>query len=190
MSSGFPEAFVETPLGRLLVWATNERTINAATMTAADKASDDYRDHPAAHACAEQVTINRIPYTVGLHLVTDDHPRLRRVGVAANHHGWALPRDALRLVRTDGNPPLPATQGADYRVRRLVVPALAEWANSLAGTVLRLRAEYELTGRQVRKLTAHLATLQPELARLRQHHQRVAAHLAAAEADRDRREGP
>jgi hypothetical protein len=138
--SRFPEAFVDTPRGRLHVWTTDGATLEANTMDRDDKAAAHYRHNADAQGCAERVLINRVPYTLGLFLLPDDHPKLGRYGVSANHQGWALPAGAIMLRRAD-SPWMPPTQGAYNRVRRLLFPALAEWANTPAGTTLRIRSE-------------------------------------------------
>jgi len=138
--SRYPEAFVDTPRGRLRVWTMDGVGVEAATMDPDDKAAADYRHNPAAQDCAEHLSINRVAYTLGLFLLPDDHPNLGRWGVAANHQGWALPAGAIMLRRPD-SPWLPPTQGAHNLVRRLVFPALAEWANTPHGVALRIRRE-------------------------------------------------
>ncbi len=166
--SQLPETFVDTPLGRLRVWATDERTLHAATMSADQKAQPAYRDQPAAQGCAEHLVINRIPYTLYLNLVTGEHPDLERWPPGCpQQHGWAVPGadGALRLRRADSDL-APGTDAAIHRVRTLVVGALAEWANTPAGTAFRLwagcqavRAELQLIGGQIAALEARRARL-------------------------------
>ncbi len=138
--SGYPEAFVDTPRGRLRVWTMDGVGVEANTMDRDDRAAADCRHKPDARGCAEHLRINRVRYTLGLFLLPDDHPNLGRWGVAANHQGWALPAGAIMLRRPD-SPWLPPTQGAYNLVRRRVFPVVAAWANTPRGIALRLRGE-------------------------------------------------
>src|SRR6266540_3265847 len=132
--TGFPETFVETPLGTLHVWASGEHTLSAATMYDHDKRRAGNRDNPDAQRCAEQVIINRVPYTVVVHLrpaagfPTDGHfdGRLHR-----EHAGWGINWYGVTLRRTD------RYEGPSHSAKRkaedLLLPALAGFANSAAG---------------------------------------------------------
>src|SRR6266545_3741801 len=148
MSQRYPEAFVDTPLGRLHVWATDERTLHAATMTADQKRQPDHQHNPAAQACAEHLVINRIPYSL-----------------------------YLRLRRAD-NDLLPGTEGAVNRVHALVVLALAEWAASPAGSVVCLSAEDSRVETRIAQVQARIAEHQQELGQLHQHRRAIASRLA------------
>ncbi len=177
--SQLPEAFVATPLSTLCVWASDERTLHAATMTAGQKAQPAYRDHPAAQGCAEHLLINRIAYTLYLNLVTAKHPDLERwPPVSPAEHGWAVPGadGALRLRRADSDL-APGTDAAIHRVRTLVVPALAAWATTPAGTAFRLRAGRQAVQAELQLLGGQLATLQARRAQLGQREAELARQL-------------
>ena len=177
-----PETFVATPLGTLCVWATDERTVHAATMTPEQKAQPAYRDHPAAQGCAEHLQVNRVGYTLYLNLVTEEHPDLERwPPLSAEQHGWAVPGadGALRLRRADSDL-LPCTDAAIHRVRTLVVPALVEWANAPAGTAFRLRAGRQAVQAELQLLGGQLATLQARRAQLGQREAELARQLDQA----------
>jgi hypothetical protein len=180
MSHRYPEAFVDTPLGRLHVWATDERTLHAATMTADQKRQSDYHHDPAAQDCAEHLVINRIPYSLHLRLLADSHPELASCPPTRGvHHGWAVPSadGAVRLRRAD-NDLLPGTKGAVNRVHALVVHALTEWAASPTGSVVCLRAEASRVETRIAQVQASIAEHQQELDRLHQHRRAIATRLA------------
>ncbi|SRR6266536_1942714 len=172
-----PEAFVDTPLGRLRVWAVNEHTIHAATLPADRKRQPDYQDNPDAQRCAEHLRINRVRYTLSLELVTDDQAdQSRWHPVIAHHQGWAVPSAALRLRRADTDHA--GTQSADDQVCALVAPAIGEWANSPAGTVLRLRAEASRVEAQITLLKATINAKREELEAAYDHRAELRSRLA------------
>ncbi len=170
----FPETFVQTPLGMLRVWASGEATLSAATMYDHDKQRAGNRDNPDAQRCAEHLVINRVAYTVVVHLrpaadfPTDGHfdERLHR-----EHAGWGVNWYGVTLRRTDS---YEGPSGAAKRkAEDLLLPALAGFANSAAGqrllgqaaTARRLERIAEL-GREIASRHAELEWLEAELAEL------------------------
>jgi len=162
-----PETFVETPLGMLRVWASGEATLSAATMYDHDKQRADNRDNPDAQRCAEQVVINRVAYTVAVHLrpaadfPTEGHldERLHR-----EHGGWGINWYGVTLHRAD------RYQGPSGAAKRkaedLLLPALAGFANSAAGQRLLGQAATARRRERIAELHREIASRQTELERL------------------------
>jgi hypothetical protein len=168
-----PEAFVATPLGVPRVWATSEHIIRAATLPAWVKTRPAYRDHPQAQRCAEHVTIDQVGYTLRLWLHSTEWSGGR--GAWVTHRGWVLPRGAVELGRAGGV--LGPVLGARSRAGELVLPAVAEWAESAAGRRLRLRAGRQAIQRDLAAVAREIAALQALRARLRQHDAQLAQQL-------------
>ena len=181
-----PETFVATPLGTLHVWASGEGTLSAATMYDHDKQRADNRDNPDAQRCAEQVVINRVAYTVVVHLrpaagfPTDGHfdERLHR-----EHAGWGINWYGVTLHRAD------RYQGPSGAAKRkaedLLLPALAGFANSAAGQRLLGQAATARRRERIAELHREIASRQTELERL----QAELADLERADAS-DQPPGP
>jgi len=66
---------------------------------------------------------------------------------------------------------------ARSRAGTLVLPAMAEWADSLAGRRLRLRAGRQAIQRDLAVVGREIAALQAMRARLRQHDQQLTRRL-------------
>ena len=167
-----PEAFVATPLGVLRVWATSEHIVRAATLPGWVKTRPAYRDDAQAQRCAERVTIEQVNYALRLWLHSTEWSGGR--GAWATHRGWVLPRGAVELTRHSGMAPVPAARS---RAGTLVLPAVAEWADSLAGQRLRLRAGRQAIQRDLATVGREIAALQALRARLRQHDQQLTRRL-------------
>ncbi len=167
-----PEAFVATPLGVLRVWATSEHIVRAATLPGWVKTRPAYRDDPQAQRCAELVIIDQVNYTLRLWLHATEWSGGR--GAWATHRGWVLPRGAVELARDSGLAPVPAARS---RAGTLVLPAVAEWADSPAGRRLRLHAGRQAIQRDLATVGREIAALQALRARLRQHDQRLLRRL-------------
>jgi len=163
----FPETFVETPLGTLHVWASGGATLSAATMYDHDQRRAANRDNPDARRCAEQVVINRVAYTVVVHLrpaadfPTDGHfdERLHR-----EHAGWGINWYGVTLRRLDRYEG--PSDSAKRKAEDLLLPALAGFANSAAGR--RLLGQAATAGRleRIAELRHEIASRQAELERL------------------------
>ena len=167
-----PEAFAATPLGVLRVWATSEHIVRAATLPGWVKTRPAYRDNAQAQRCAEHVTIDQVDYTLRLWLHSIEWSGGR--GAWATHSGWVLPRDAVELARHSGLPPVPAARS---RAGTLVLPAVAEWADSPTGRRLRLRAGRRAIHRDLAAVAREIAALQALRARLHQHEQQLLRRL-------------
>jgi len=170
----FPETFVATPLGTLRVWASGEHTLSAATMYGHDKRRAGNRDNPDAQRCAEHLVINRVAYTVVVHIrpvagfPTEGHfdGRLHR-----EHAGWGINWRGVTLRRVDRYQD--PSGAARRKAEDLLLPALARFANSAAGqrllgqaaTARRLERIAEL-GREIASRHAELERRQAELAEL------------------------
>ena len=163
-----PEAFVATPLGVLRVWATSEHIVRAATLPGWVKTRPAYRDNAQAQRCAEHVTLDQVDYTLRLWLHSIEWSGGR--GAWATHGGWVLPCDAVELARGSGLAPVPAARS---RAGTLVLPAVAEWADSPAGRRLRLCAGRQAIQRDLAVVGREIAALQALRARLRQHDQQL-----------------
>ncbi|HZD67617.1 MAG TPA: hypothetical protein VFA45_01450 [Actinomycetes bacterium] len=172
--SQLPEAFVKTPLGTLRVWASGEGTLSAATMRRFEKQHHDYRDNADAQRCAEHVMVNRVAYTVVVHLrPAGDFPADGGVGerLHRQHAGWGINWYGVTLRRVD------RYEGPSDAARRnaedILLPALAGFANSPAGRRLlaqgataRHRERIAELGREIASRHAELQRLQTELADL------------------------
>jgi hypothetical protein len=169
---GIPEAFVATPLGVLRVWATSEHIVRAATLPGWVKTRPAYRDDPQAQRCAEHVTIDQTSYTLRLWLHSTDWSGGR--GAWATHRGWVLPRGAVELARGSGMTPVPAARS---RAGTLVLPAVAEWAETPTGRRLRLHAGRQAIQRDLGAVGREIAALHALRARLRQHDQQLLRRL-------------
>lgn len=162
-----PETFVETPLGTLHMWASGEHTLSAATMYGHDKQRAGYRDNPDAQRCAEQVTVNRVAYTVVVHLrpaadfATEGHldKRLHR-----EHAGWGINWYGVTLRRTDRYEG--PSDAAKRKAEDLLLPALAGFANSPAGRRLLGQAATAQRLERIAELHREIASRQAELRRL------------------------
>jgi len=166
------EAFVATPLGVLRVWATSEHILRAATLPAWVKTRPAYRDDPQAQRCAELVTVDQVGYTLRLWLHATEWSGGR--GAWASYRGWVLPRGAVELVRDSGVAPVPAARS---RAGTLVLPAVAEWAETPTGRRLRLCAGRQAIQRDLAAVGREIVALQALRARLRQHDQQLVRRL-------------
>jgi hypothetical protein len=164
----FPETFVETPLGTLRVWASGEHTLSAATMYDHDKRRAGNRDNPDAQRCAEQVIINRVAYTVVVHIrpaadfPTEGHfaERLHR-----EHAGWGINWYGVTLRRTDRYQD--PSDAARRKAEDLLLPPLATFANSPAGQRLLAQAATAQRRERVAELHREIASRHAELECLR-----------------------
>lgn len=163
----FPETFVDTPLGTLRVWASGEGTLSAATMYDHDKQRAANRDNPDAQRCAEQVVINRVAYTVVIHLrPAADFPtdgsiveRLHR-----EHAGWGINWYGVTLRRTDRYQG--PSDAAKRKAEDLLLPALAAFGNSPDGRRLLGQAATARRLERIAALRREIASRQAELQRL------------------------
>jgi hypothetical protein len=172
--SRFPETFVDTPLGRLRVWASGEGTPSAATLRRHEKVHYDYRDNVAAQGCAEHLVINRVAYTVVVHLrPASDFPADGGVGERLHRHhgGWGINEYGVTLRRADRYEG--PSGAARHKAEDILLPVLAEFANSGAGRRLlaqaataRRRERIAELGREIAGRQAELQHLQTELTEL------------------------
>jgi hypothetical protein len=165
----FPETFVETPRGILHVWASGEYTLSAATMYDHDKRRAAHRDNPDAQRCAEQIVINRVAYTVVVHIrpvadfPTEGHfaERLHR-----QHAGWGINWYGVTLRRTDRYQD--PSDAARRKAEDFLLPALAGFANSPTGQRLLAQAATAQRHQRIAELGREIATRQAELERLQE----------------------
>jgi hypothetical protein len=167
MTARFPETFVDTPLGRLRVWASGEGTLSAATMRRHEKQHHDHRDNADAQGCAEHVVINRVAYTVVVHLrPAGDFPTVGAVGqrLHREHAGWGINYYGVTLRRAD------RYEGPSDAARRkaedLLLPALAAFGNSAAGRRLLAQGAAAQRRERIAELRREIADGQAQLQRL------------------------
>ena len=165
----FPETFVATPLGTLHVWASGEGTLSAATMRDHDKWRAGNRSDPAAQRCAEQVVINRVAYTVVVHLrPAADFPTEGNVveRLHRQHAGWGINWYGVTLRRTDRYQD--PSDAARRKAEDLLLPALAGFANGPAGQRLLAQAATARRHQRIAELHREIASRNDELQRLQE----------------------
>jgi hypothetical protein len=163
----FSETFVETPLGILHVWASGEHTLSAATIYDHDKRRAAHRGNPDAQRCAEQVVINRVAYTVVVHLrPAADFPTEGNVveRLHRQHAGWGINWYGVTLRRTDRYQD--PSDAARRKAEDLLLPALAGFANSPAGQRLLAQAATAQRRERIAELRREIVSRQAELERL------------------------
>lgn len=164
----FPETFLETPLGALRVWATGDPDVCAATLHDHEKRSFQYRDNSDAQRCAEHVTINRVAYTIFVHLrpVSAFHEKQRLdERLHQEHAGWGINWYGVTLHRADNfDGP---SDAAKRKAEGILLPALATFANSPAGRRLLDLAAIAQRRERLANLEQEIATRVDELECLR-----------------------